>query len=291
MSGQADKFKIGLFLVLSALIAIASLIWLGASRFLSPSQNVVAYFSESVQGLEQDSPVKFRGVNVGRVSRIRMAPDAKHIEILMSLDKSFTLSEDLGVRADLLGLTGQKYLEMDRFAPEQKRPATTLDFTPKYPVVAAYPSELRQFGNALDSLFQKVGAVDMERISSHLLTVSAKLDKILADSRVDRMGGDAAETLAELRESARRINQEIERIQAARRVGKILDNASDFFKEITQTVRTADQMIRRTDNNISRLSQKLERSADNLNELTTIVKNKPSLLLYGSSEKEDGKKR
>ena len=52
----------------------------------------------------------------------------------MALDPGFGVTDDLGVTINLLGLTGQKYLEMDRFGPGQRPEDLSLGFTPKYPV-------------------------------------------------------------------------------------------------------------------------------------------------------------
>ena len=82
MSHRANSFKIGLFVVTALLLAVVVTVWLGASRYFEKSKPYVAYFSESVQGLEVDSPVKFRGVSVGRVRGVRMAPDNKLIEVV-----------------------------------------------------------------------------------------------------------------------------------------------------------------------------------------------------------------
>ena len=51
MSNQADKLKIGLFVVGSALLVIAMIVLLGRSHYFESSQTAVAYFTESVQGL------------------------------------------------------------------------------------------------------------------------------------------------------------------------------------------------------------------------------------------------
>ncbi|MCA1959675.1 MAG: MlaD family protein [Desulfomonile sp.] len=290
MAGQAQKFKIGLFVVVSLLLGSGLLIWLGAGRYFSPTQKVVAYFNESVQGLEPDSAVKFRGVNVGRVDSIRMAPDAQLVEVVMNLDKSFRVSEDLGIKISLLGITGMKYLEMDRYEPPLRRDPPQLEFQPRYPVITTYPSEIREFGDALDTIFRKVRGVDLERISAHLLNVSARLDRILADPKVQDIGAETAETIQQIKKASKRVNDELDRMSLGKRVGTTLDKSSEFLQEITGTARSLDQMIHRTDISINRLSQKLDRSADNLVDLTKMLKNKPSIILFGSPPEKAEKK-
>lgn len=285
MFRQVDKFKIGLFVVASVVLAIGILIWLGASPYSTDTQMVVSYFSESVQGLEADSTVKFRGVPVGRVRAIRMAPDGRLIEIVMSLDRNFKITEDLGVKMNLLGLTGLKYLEMDTFRREQKKEPLELEFQPRYPVIAVYPSDIREIGSALEKIFQKANAVDVEAISGHMLRVSAKLDKILADPKVDKVGTDAADALREIRDAAKKVHDEIARAQPAKSLTRTLDKASDFFQESTETSKSANRMIHRTDNNLTNLSQKLDRSADNLIDFTRMLKLKPSSIIFGGEEK------
>lgn len=285
MASQAHKFKLGLFVVSALLLITAAVIWLGASRYFEDSRLVVAYFNETVQGLESDSPVKFRGVKVGRVKGIRMAPDGRLVEVLMGLDKTFKVTEDLGIKMTLLGLTGMKYLEMDTFKPEQQRETITLDFVPKYPVIQTYPSDIREIGNALENMFQKVKTLDLERISNNIVKVSSHLDASLTELRVGKLSAEFSETMKEYRDTARKLNEEITRAQIAKSITKTSEKASDFFQESTETSRSLDRMIRRADNNINRLTQKLERSADNLIDFTRMIKQKPSSIIFGPDEK------
>ena len=290
MSTQADKFKIGLFVVSSLFLAVAVVIWLGASRFFEVSQTLVAYFTESVQGLETGSSVRFRGVPVGRIQRIRMAPDGRLIEVVLGLDRSFKVTDDLGIKMNLMGLTGMKYLEMDTFRPDQQKEPIVLNFEPGYRVVPTYPSDIRELGTALDNIFQKVKALDVDRMSNNLLKVTSRLDTILADPKLDTAGADAAETLRTLRETARKIHYEVSRSQLSKTITRTFDKASEFFQESTEATRNADRLIRRTDNNLSNLSQKLDRSADNLIDFTRMIKQKPSSIIFGPEEKP-GQKR
>jgi ABC-type transporter Mla subunit MlaD len=66
---EAHKFEVGVFVIVTTVVAIAGAIWLGASRFFEKTEPYVTYFSESVQGLDPGSAVKYRGVPGGHVSR------------------------------------------------------------------------------------------------------------------------------------------------------------------------------------------------------------------------------
>jgi phospholipid/cholesterol/gamma-HCH transport system substrate-binding protein len=279
MSSQAEKLKIGLFVVLSAFLVIGMIIWLGAFPLFESAQPVVAYFTESVQGLESDSPVKFRGVTVGRVKAIRLAPDGLLIEVVMALERKFKLTDDLGVKMNLVGITGLKYLEMDTFKPDQKRETPKLSFEPRYPVIPAYSSDIKEFGSALENIFQKTKAVDVEKISHYLVRVTSRLDHLLSDPKLDTLGSNTADAIKEVKESAKRLNDEIARAQLAKQLHKTFEKTSELLQEGTETARSADRMIRRADNNLNGLSQKLDRSADNLIDFTRMIRLKPSSLI------------
>lgn len=290
MPGQASKFKIGLFVVTGLLLMVTVFVWLGASRYFEDSKMVVAYFTESVQGLESDSPVKYRGVPVGRVKAIRMAPDAKLIEVTMSLNRNFRVNDDLGVKINLLGLTGQKYLEMDNFRPDQLREPISLEFSPRYPVIPTYPSDIREIGNALENLFQKVKGVELERVTNNLIRISSRLEKMLADPRIDNTLVDASEAIREIKEVGRKINDDLARNQPIKTLTKTLEKANDFLQTSSEAAKSADRMIRRSDNNLNLLTQKLDRSADNLMDFTRMIKLKPSSIIFGPGDKpNDGR--
>jgi phospholipid/cholesterol/gamma-HCH transport system substrate-binding protein len=76
-----NHWKLGLFILLALGVMIGTLFWLGAQRFQRMSFPAVTYFDESVQGLDVGSPVKFRGVTVGTVSDITIAPDHRHVQV------------------------------------------------------------------------------------------------------------------------------------------------------------------------------------------------------------------
>jgi len=73
MASTRIKFTVGLFVASGIGFALIAVIWLGMSRFLEKGQYYATYFNESVQGLDIESPVKYRGVSIGRVQRVGVA--------------------------------------------------------------------------------------------------------------------------------------------------------------------------------------------------------------------------
>ena len=75
-----------MFVFFGVVTAIALVFVYGAGRYLHETRQYVTYFAESVQGLEVNAPVKFRGLQIGRVEDIKLAPDGRLIEVLMRVD-------------------------------------------------------------------------------------------------------------------------------------------------------------------------------------------------------------
>ncbi len=70
MAERVNPTVVGAFVVGAVGIAVAGLLVLGGGTFLAKRTTVVAYFPSSVAGLDVGAPVRFRGVQVGRVHNI-----------------------------------------------------------------------------------------------------------------------------------------------------------------------------------------------------------------------------
>jgi phospholipid/cholesterol/gamma-HCH transport system substrate-binding protein len=78
MARKASKFMIGLFVTVGVSIGLIAVIWIGAFKYFEKGATYVTFFNESVQGLQVDSAVKYRGVEVGRVERYESLPDSNY---------------------------------------------------------------------------------------------------------------------------------------------------------------------------------------------------------------------
>src|SRR5262245_30735477 len=92
------QWKLGPFIMLTVAMGIAQLFWLAQGRSRRDTFSAVAYFDESVQGLDVGSPMKFRGVPTGVVSDITIAPDRRHVQVTSEV--YWDVLRRLGIRAE-----------------------------------------------------------------------------------------------------------------------------------------------------------------------------------------------
>jgi phospholipid/cholesterol/gamma-HCH transport system substrate-binding protein len=186
MASQKTKFTVGLFLASGIAIGVISVIWLGTSRFLEKGNYYVTYFNESVQGLDVDSPVKYRGVPVGRVQSIGVAPDSRLIKVVLKIESGQSLDRDITAQMKSVGITGAMFVELDRKAPGEPDRSPPLSFPSEYPIVASEPSDIRQIFQGLDEIVGKLNRLDIEGIVQKLKSNLDRIEQTIAD--VDAKG-------------------------------------------------------------------------------------------------------
>ena len=115
MAGKTSKFMVGLFVSLGIIIIVVAIIWVGATKYFEKGNLYVTYFNESVQGLQKDSIVKYRGVEVGRVEQISVAPDNHLIAVVMKINlRDKNLPQTTIAQLKMAGITGMVFVELDR---------------------------------------------------------------------------------------------------------------------------------------------------------------------------------
>src|SRR5262245_6408217 len=166
MAQTTNHWKLGLFVVVALAIGVAAVVWLGLRRFNRDAFPIVTYFDESVQVLDVGSAVKFRGVLLGTVSSITVAPDHRHVEVWMQIYKD-TLARmgfdpsrprDPALRPQLAsaGITGVKFVQFDTFLPE-RYPVPELDFQPPdLYYVPSVPSTLKSIEEVANEFLAKL---------------------------------------------------------------------------------------------------------------------------------------
>ena len=70
MSKKINTTSIGLFIVTGLALGVIGLLLFSSSKMFSKTRLEIVYFDESLNGLSEGAPVKYRGVIVGSVKRV-----------------------------------------------------------------------------------------------------------------------------------------------------------------------------------------------------------------------------
>jgi paraquat-inducible protein B len=200
-----------LFVIVGVLAGVGTVFWLAAQRLNPEVIPAVSYFNESVEGLDVGSPIKIRGVKVGIVSDIGIAPDQRMVEVRMELfvrslrrlgllpavRESQARGEsiapvDLRVQCVSQGITGVKFVQADFFDPET-HPMPELSFEPGENYVASEPSTLKSLEDALNSM-----ADVLPRAAENFADLANQVSVTLEDAHIGELSGNLTRALERL---------------------------------------------------------------------------------------------
>jgi phospholipid/cholesterol/gamma-HCH transport system substrate-binding protein len=316
MASQRTKLAVGLFLVAGTAIAIVAFIWLGVTRYFESGYLYVTYFNESVQGLERASPVKYRGVTIGRVESIGVAPDSKLIKVVLKVDTGMVPDSNIVAQLKNVGITGSMFVELDQRKEGEPDQSPPLTFPSEYPIVASKPAEISELLRGLDEVLSKIRAIDLDSVVGKV------------ELNLDLMGeafreADFAEISRKAEETLNRMNHLVDEerwdgilkalkdtIQSADamfiraetvfdRAGSIMAEKGDAigealedFREATRSAHVlfhnASALAGKTDDTLSAVrghlvstARNLDRASRNLERLMEVVAEHPSQLLFG----------
>lgn len=171
MAAQSRAFYVGAFVLTGVVLALTALIFLGISDWFARTNSYVTYFDASVQGLNVDADVKFRGVDVGKVTEISLAPDNILIEVVMELDPEFTVRDSLRAKLGLSGISGLRYVELNYVTADKVSEHPPLAFTPPYTYIPSYPGGFEEIEQSLREIYDSLIAFDTEGISYRTKTL------------------------------------------------------------------------------------------------------------------------
>jgi phospholipid/cholesterol/gamma-HCH transport system substrate-binding protein len=198
MARYISHFQLGLFFLIAAALTIGGLIWVGATHFFQPGKTYETFFKESVEGLSPGAKVSYRGVQVGRVTAIGIAPDGKLIQVEMKLAPNFNAGSK-AVELRLKGITGQLYLAIDQAPPDLEKVTPKITFRHRYPLIPSHPGELHQIETALEKIYQKLDSVDLAGLTADWQKTAQAANALLADA-------DIRKTIRNLKEISGDIN-------------------------------------------------------------------------------------
>ncbi len=299
MSRQASKFKVGLFVLVGLFMAVSALVWLGASRYLKGTTTYVTYFSESVQGLQVDSVVKYRGVEIGRVKAIQVAPDNTLIEVVMGIHYDGAVPPDITATLKMVGITGIAYIELDRKDPSSPDLSPKLSFAARYPVIPSHPSEISQLFSLVEEVVRQVRTIDFKTLASDLQGTLAAARDILSGVKIQKTMASLEKAAGNLESLTGRADRYLAKGELEATVSQAktaLAEAEGLMKDLRAqaqaldlngTKERADQMMDQVQDRVAQVggdvritADNLRRASETLERLLTRLENSPSDMLF-----------
>jgi len=296
---------VGLFVLLLGGTLIAGVLWLAAGGALQKSYHLyLAIVDESVSGLNINAPVKYSGVEVGKVRSISLDPgNPERVNLLFAIERGTPIKEDTVAVLKTQGLTGIAYVELT--GGTAGSPPLRAMAGHDYPLIRTKPSLAARLENVLttvlaklDSTSNNINAILSEEnraafrsalvdIASVARTVAARKDSIDAgmthaartlenSARASEQAGPMIERIGRSAEAIEKMGNEVARTSVS--AGKTVDTVSTGVKRFT-----SDMLPE-----MERLLGELSVLATSLRRLTEQTERDPRGLLFGRKPVPDG---
>lgn len=159
MNNKVNYTLIGFLVILGFVLIVGFSYWLLKPSTQTETRTYSILFNESILGLNEDAVVKYRGINVGKVTALRINPkNTEQVEVLITILKTTPIKETTVAKLTAQGITGLSYINLS--LGDNGAASLEAKYGEKYPVI-------------------KTESSFFERIEKSLGTVSSKLSKTL----------------------------------------------------------------------------------------------------------------
>jgi phospholipid/cholesterol/gamma-HCH transport system substrate-binding protein len=297
VDSKVNYAVVGVFILALGAVLIASILWLAAGAGSKKYYKLyMAVMNESVAGLNVDAPVKYLGVDIGKVRTIQLNPsDPQEVQLIFAIEQGTPIKEDTEAVLKTQGLTGIAYVELSGGAPSSQ---PLVAGSGQYPIINTKPSLSARLENVLTTVL-----ANLDRTAANVNALfddenRAEVKKILANTsiamntiasqkeEITSLIANAAKTADYAARAAANIAPMLTRISnSADALGKMANEAA---LASTSTKKTVDQVgtgVRQftgeTLPEIERLLGELNALSASLRRLSNQTGHNPSSLLRG----------
>jgi len=174
MNNKVNYTLVGLLVLLGLTMILAFSYWLLKPTVDEKTSQYIIYFDESVLGLNIDAPVKYRGISVGKVTKLKINPNnSEQVEVLVTILRTTPVKVDTAAKLTAQGITGLTYINLSmggNMSDSLKRLEGA-----EYPVIKSIPSFFENFEKSLGS------------VSTNLSNTLIQTEKLLNDDNQEQV--------------------------------------------------------------------------------------------------------
>jgi len=251
MERDAKYAAVAAFAMLAIAAAVAFVWWYSGSGERRDFVRYEIYFEGSVSGLARGSPVRYLGVDVGRVRGLAIARgNPSRVRVMAEIDSETPISGATRARLGLLGLTGLLFIDLQQDTSAD--PARVLGEGQRYPVIPSRKGDIEAFVERLPDLLgdtaRLVKRVEGLLSDENLRAVSTTLANVETASRdMPAVTRSAAELAAELRRTAAEVSVLTQKVQG------MADTAGPQIEASLAGVRATAERMSRTADSLERI--------------------------------------
>jgi phospholipid/cholesterol/gamma-HCH transport system substrate-binding protein len=243
---------VGAFVLVLGAVLVGIVLWIASGGALAKKYDLyMAIEDESVAGLNLNAPVKYNGVDVGKVRDIHLDPaNAGRVRLTFAIEHGTPIKVDTVAVLKTQGLTGIAYVELSGGAQDAALLPPS-DGEP-YPVIRTKPSLAARLENVLTTVLAK-----LDRTSSNI-------DAVLSAENRAALASTLADLAAVSHTLAARKNTIDAGITSAART---LDSAARTFDNASRVTAQLGPVVER----ISRGAEAVEKMGDDVSAASTRV--------------------
>jgi phospholipid/cholesterol/gamma-HCH transport system substrate-binding protein len=303
MEREANYTAVGAFVLLVTIMAGLFVYWYTGSSEQRSYTRYEIYFNGTVSGLETGGAVRFLGVDIGRVVRIRIDSRANNrVQVIVDVDSTTPVSDKTVAQLSLQGVTGLLYIDLQQqLNPDTSKGELVTVPSERYPVIRSLPSDFDVFlaslpevtvraselVTRLNRLFSddNIGAIsrlatNLDRAGATLPASAQQLTALLSDLRATSAA--ASQVAQQLRSSFATMAPDVEgamnRLHAAsdnlasasvQLDGLIKENRAGLHTFVTEGLPQLEALVRES-----------RATARQIEELSRSLKENPARLIY-----------
>jgi phospholipid/cholesterol/gamma-HCH transport system substrate-binding protein len=296
---------VGAFVIALGAILIAGVLWLASGGAWQKKYDLyLAVEDESVAGLNLNAPVKYNGVDVGKVHAIGLDhANPQRVNLLFAIEHGTPIKQDTIAILKTQGLTGIAYVELSGGATSS--PPLRVTAGNRYPVIQTKPSLSARLENILTSVLAKLDSTSSNINAVFSAENQAAFKSALADIAIvartiaarkealDSSMGDAAKILKNTSKATAQLEGVVDRI------GRAADAVQKMGLEVSKTSSSAGKAVDAVGADVKRFSTEtlpeLERLMGELSTLSTSLRRlseqttrDPSGIVFGRKRVPEG---
>lgn len=256
------QISLGIFVTIAVALAIGVVYYLG-SRKQWFGDNITAYtYFYNVSGLQPGNNVRFSGINVGTVNRIRLASDSSVLaEMILSRDAAGFIKVDSRAMIESDGLMGNKVISIT--AGSVNAPSISENDTLESKSPVSLDEVISSFKATSDNASDLTN--NLKEITEQVQNSQGLLGKLVADSSMARRIQNTIESFEETSENTRRITAQV--AVASRQLNQGDGMVPTLLSDTTlsHTLLSTIDTLSRASRNLAATSRELKVFADRLN--------------------------